>query len=291
MSWSSSSASTDAYSSWRIDNSTGGTAVRLMHVEEEQGATVTAATSIDNRLIISSLVGVAANWISAGCKLWTFWSHKKISHAPHNFRYVKIKKPVPHFGPTQNLAPLDEDFVMNPIETIRHLEKLLKNPAYRARQLKKINRINRQLNLSLATFNEKTTRKRLSQCLKQKHKMIKSLRQQKSEQDRAVALMRQAQAVAENLLTQVTPEDQISQLKIEDRIEIVARNGDIYEILADGRVNKLLPDGKRQGLCIVPKDGPYPVADVILAKKALIEADSDKFEEIANKTTPFVYTR
>ena len=96
-----------------------------------------------------------------------------------------------------------------------------------------------------------------------------------------------AQEAAHELLETLVPEEKIIQLQKERRIELIARNGKIYEILEDGRVNRLLPDGKKQGLCINVTNGPYPADDIIIAKLLLLENNPDKFEEIANKVSPF----
>lgn len=204
----------------------------------------------------------------------------KVSHEPHKFRYVHQKK---HgISPTENLAPLDEE--NNLRQTLRHLRRLLRNPSYRMWQLKQLNAINKQMDLPLVKFDEKAVREQL----KRYYISPKKLREMEEKQRREKEQKLKAKKKAEQLLKLLSTLEQREQLEKEQRIEIIAKNGKIFEVLADGKVNRLYPDGSKEGLCVVPKKfGNIPVADEILMKKALLEADPDKFEEVANKTTPF----
>jgi len=209
-------------------------------------------------------------------------SRPRLPHEVHEFRYDHGKY-IEGMGPTQRLAPLFEEVELAPRKAFKHLRKLLRDPKYRKWQLKMINAVNKRLGTPEAVYDEEKVKAKLVQLIKERrhsyyYKRTANKRKKK---------MLKAQKIADELLRKFLPEELQVELETKQRIELIAKNGSIFEILRDGRVNKLLPEGKKQGLCIHPKYGPYPVSDVILAKKLLIETNPNRFEEIAHKTSPF----
>lgn len=208
---------------------------------------------------------------------WSFnlvmGTYQRPIHEPHRYKVMPGKEPEEGTFLTERLFPLDEMIEVEGIKSVvEHLRKLLRSKKYREEQLRVLNVINRQNKVPEVKFDRDVIKAELKRY-DQRRKVFRRLKK--------------IQKVAEKLLHAVVPDEQLAQLKDDKRIEIIARNGNVYEILKSGKVNKLLPDGKKKGLCLVVKKGTYPVADIILLKKLMLEAEPENFEKIAITCAPF----
>ena len=186
--------------------------------------------------------------------------------------------------PTEQLAPLAEMEEMEGANSaLVHLRKLLRDAEYRKEQLYYINAINRATKADEVQFDVLVIKAEIKRILA----VRRSASAKKKAHKKLVRKLERIQAKAEILLKDICTVEQTKQLLEEKRIEIIARNGKIYEILKSGKVNQLLPDGKKKGLCVVMKDGSYPIADIIASKKMMLEAEPEEFDRIAIPCSPF----
>jgi hypothetical protein len=195
-----------------------------------------------------------------------------MSHHPHQFKYMPSRKKC-DITPTAQLAPLFEmDEMKGRGSSLHHLRRLIKDVEYRKEQMEYINAINRATGAKEVLFNINAVKNEISRITKKKKVMRK---------------LKKIQRRAEILLKDVCTIEQMKQLEEEKRIEIIARNGKVYEILKSGKVNQLLANGKKKGLCVVMKKHTYPIADIIVAKKLMLEGEPEEFDKIAIPCSAF----